>query len=452
MIQTDKISQVAVFDIELEKSILYCLIHSKDIQRYFLKIEQDDFYNLTNKAIFEELLKIYSKEKEVLPETIGNLKYNNNFLDILNHTSSIANFKNYFKRFKELSELRKAYKIANEIAVKVKERRTPREIKSYAITEFEKIKGMSDVRFEAQNDEIDEAFSDIIADSNLISVRSGYKTLDKIIRGFLKGSFNIIAAAQGMGKTSFVLNLINNICKKGKKVLFVSLEMDFELLHGKMISLISGVDFQKIVFDSQNLTDMEWKKVTDARADLSGYKLLRMGDDETTALDIEEVIKELKDIDIVFIDYLQRMKPNEAGKNLRETITNISRELSGLARKTGIPIVAVSSINRDYAKRDDREPRISDLKESGALEYDATTVLLMHRPCKFRDADSEKGENAEDFEKEAEIIIAKNRFGQDNLKINFYFDGAKGLLKEMQESRLLGKVIKYPVKEEEDDE
>lgn len=432
ILETNKISNLKIHNLELEKSILYCLLYGKKLQRNIYKIDKDDFYNLDNKKIFLEFKKIIDNGEVILPETIPDiLKRNKKYLEVITHTTQLTDFINILKKFKEISDMRKMQEIAYSISIKAQENKNPKEIRNWGINELKKINSNQEIEYKQQNEEIDTKFENILNDSDLVAVRTGYPRLDKITRGFLKSSFNIVASGQGLGKSTFILNIINHICyKQKKKVLLVSLEMDFDELHAKMISLISGVEFQKLVFESDKMISQEWQKVTNARAQTSEYDLYRIGEGETTPLDIEDTLRELKNVDIVFIDYLQLMSPNVSASTIREKITNLSRELKTLARKTKIPIVAISSINRDHSKRDDKKPKISDLRESGQLEYDAGLVLLLHRECKFRDANITKGENPEEFEKEAELIVAKNRFGEDNLIIKLYFDGAKSLIME----------------------
>lgn len=431
VLTTNKLTELPTHDTGLEKSVLYCLVHEKNIQHKIYKLGVEDFYNSDNRRIFQELKKITDMGEAIIPNTLPmSLKADKVFLDIVTQTTLISEFDSYLKKLKEISDTRKMQKIAYEVTVKAKEELNPQEIRGWAISQFDAVRGYSDIEFQKQTEDIDADLENVLNDNQLIAVKSGYLRLDKITRGFLKSSLNIVASAAGMGKSTFILNLINHICYKQKKrVLFVSLEMDYKELHGKMISLISGIGFQRLIFENDTLTTEEWDMVNNARAQISQYSLYRIGETETRPVDIEDVVKDLKDIDIIFIDYLQLMTPNIYANNIREKITELSRELKVLARKTKIPIVAISSINRDYSRRDDKKPRISDLRESGQIEYDAGTVLLLHRECKFRDA---KDENPIEFEKKAELLIAKNRFGEDNLIIDFYFEGARGRFTEME--------------------
>jgi replicative DNA helicase len=101
-----------------------------------------------------------------------------------------------------------------------------------------------------------------------------------------------------------------------------------------------------------------------------------------------------------------------------------------LAMKFDIPFVVINSINREYSQRTDFKPHISDLRNSGQLEFDADLVLLLHRPSVFREP--KNGENKEEFEHLANLIIAKNRLGEANIELDYHFDGERGRFKEME--------------------
>ena len=232
--------------------------------------------------------------------------------------------------------------------------------------------------------------------------------------------------------TTMMINLLTYACGKlDKKVLYIPLEMSYLSLQAKIISNISGVEFSKMMFRMTELNNDEWTKIHNARATISKFKISRLGQGNISTYDIRTRLKEEKDIDMVMIDYMQLLKPVLNGRSQYETISNISREIKILANEFNIPFVVISSINRDYSDRADYAPHISDLRGSGTIEFDADLVLLLHRLSAFREHDIKKGEIESEFKHRAELIIAKNRFGESNLKIELYFDGGKSLLKEM---------------------
>ncbi|WP_406607523.1 DnaB-like helicase C-terminal domain-containing protein, partial [Candidatus Infernicultor aquiphilus] len=185
-------------------------------------------------------------------------------------------------------------------------------------------------------------------------------------------------------------------------------------LYTKLISCISGISFSKMMFDMKSLNINEWKEINNTRAKIEQFKLLKLGEEEIKTSDIRAKIKEEKDIDIVMIDYLQLLKPADKGKTMYETISNISNELKILSSEANIPFIVIASINRDYADRRKKIPDISDIRGSGEIEYDADLVLLLYREAAFRKA--KDTENEKEFEHKGELIIAKNRYGESNLK------------------------------------
>lgn len=433
IVNTKQLDRMPISDVDLEKGILYQLLHKPAIQHRIYKLDANDFYNIDNKHIFGEFLKIIQAGEKLDPLTVPvELKRNKQFLSILNHTT-VTDFEAMLKKLKDYSDLRKIQYLSYKATVMAHENQPPAKIKNWLFEKVKAIRGLFDIDFKKQTDQIDAEFANMIDEPELIAVKTGYSRLDRIVNGFWKSSFNVIAAAQGMGKSSFVLNLVHHICSKQKKnVLYVSLEMDYTELHAKLVSMVSGVNFSDIIFNSHRLTDNQLRQITNARAAISEYGLYRIGENEHTPADIEAVLTELKNIDVVFIDYFQLMSPNINSPKLYDKMTALSRELKSLARRSHIPIVAISSISRKYADRPDKRPHISDLRETGQLEYDAGMVLLLHRESEFREANINEGEDPETFDKQAEVIVAKNRFGPSNKMIDFYFDGATGRFNEME--------------------
>jgi len=430
-IRTDVMSTTPIFDIELEKTMLYSLLWSQEAQSIFYKLSEDDFYVDRHKKIFRLFKSVIEKKYKLDPYIIpAEAKEDSAFVDIMTCRELTTGWENYYRRLVEISNLRKIQDIAYKTTVQAAEKKNVKSIKNFMLSKAAEITDDSMTEQSRQTKFVDDELESIMEDSTLIAVRTGFPRLDKYCKGFLRSSFNVIASYPRAGKSTFVLNMVKHICGiQGKRVLFVSLEMDFVELHAKLVSLISGVTFDRLIFEK--LSESEWQKVHQARAKIDEWKLYRMGEEETTPADIEMEIQK-NEVDIIFIDYLQIMNPNNSAKTMRENIVNLSRELKQVARKTKIPIVAISSINRSYAARESKKPVLSDLKESSQIEFDAGLVLLLHRESLFREANIADGENPEEFEKLAEVLISKNRFGIDNVSIDFYFDGAIGRFAEIE--------------------
>lgn len=241
-------------------------------------------------------------------------------------------------------------------------------------------------------------------------VPSGFAALDRITSGWQKGTLLILAARPGMGKTAFALTMARNIAVDFKKpVAIFSLEMSAMELVGRLLSAETRIPGRK--FKQGDLAPYEWEWLNSKAGNLaSGGKICI---DDTSALTMFELrakcrrLKQQHDIQMVFIDYLQLMRGDGSIKGNREQeISQISRQLKGLAKELKIPILALSQLSRAVETRSgEKKPQLSDLRESGAIEQDADMVMFIYRPEYY----GIHGENAP--EGAAELLIEKHRSG-----------------------------------------
>lgn len=236
-------------------------------------------------------------------------------------------------------------------------------------------------------------------------VGTGYFDLDEITGGFQGSQLIILAARPSMGKTALALNICEHvICDLKKAVLFVSLEMGELELVERLLSSRARVDGHKLR-TGKNLGQQDLVALGRGYAELRAAPLFI---DDTPARNMLQVtanarrLKLRQDIGLICIDYIQLVDSEESRDSRQEQIAKISRRLKQLARELNIPVVALSQLNRAVENREDRRPRMADLRESGAIEQDADLVLLLHRP-EYYDATDQPGV--------AELIIAKNRSG-----------------------------------------
>jgi len=241
---------------------------------------------------------------------------------------------------------------------------------------------------------------------------TGFKSLDKQTTGFHKSDFVIIAARPSMGKTSFALSIARNMAVNYEiPVGIFSLEMSKEQLAQRLLSMESGVDLYNI--RTGFLTSEEWERLTVAASRL--YKAPIIVDDETL-LDPRTLrakarrMKREYGVEVVLIDYLQLMHLKGQKESRQQEISEISRSLKLLARELDIVVIALSQLSRAVEQREDKRPRLSDLRESGAIEQDADTVIFIYREEYYK-SKKEKGESRIHEPHEAEIIIGKQRNG-----------------------------------------
>jgi len=214
----------------------------------------------------------------------------------------------------------------------------------------------------------------------LTGVPTGFTDLDEITCGLQKGELIVIAARPSMGKTSFMLNVAENVGMGNKiPVLMFSMEMSALQIAKNMLCSTAEVDAH--LMRTGMISDQDWVKLPMAMANLSESPI---SIDDTPGLGLLEIrakarrFKSQKNIQLIIIDYLQLMEGNSAESRQQE-ITSISRGLKSLARELNIPVVAISQLNRSVEQREGHKPRMSDLRESGAIEQDADVVMLLHR-------------------------------------------------------------------------
>ena len=266
---------------------------------------------------------------------------------------------------------------------------------------------------------------------------TGFRKLDGLLGGFRKGSYNLIAGDRSIGKSRFILNIVNYICDVlKKKVLIVSLEMGHPEILGNLISLNSGIDSSILLNPSIKKSENEIIKINEARAKIyNSYKLFF--DDHASRTDtflIEDLYNRIGGVDIIFIDYLGLLTPTIKGYSAYEVITNISRDLRSLSKRLQIPIVVISTLNRERLKRQDKRPNLSDLRDSGNIEYDVDLCLFLHREA-LDDYKSLKDNHipgqVDPADREVDLIVAKNRYGMDREAFKYDFDLKTGIFKEI---------------------
>lgn len=241
-----------------------------------------------------------------------------------------------------------------------------------------------------------------IAGGKVQAVTTGFNILDSYLNGGWKnGELILIGARPSVGKTSLALSFAENAAKEGKKVLFFSIEMNALDIFERLFSFVTGIPCSEVIqgkIDAERL-EKGFKKVS--KLDLKIAELAR-----ADSLEVIDVVKKVlldSQIDLIIVDYLQFLRDKSKSGNESIRVGTISKNLKMLARMTGIPVIAPAQLNRKSEDRAEKEPRLSDLRDSGNLEQDADIVLLLHRKI--------DGDNRN----EAKLIIAKNRKGQTGI-------------------------------------
>jgi replicative DNA helicase len=279
---------------------------------------------------------------------------------------------------------------------------------------------------------------------DITGIATGFKFLDRKIAGVHAGDLYIVAGRPGMGKTAFVLNMAVNVAQPrqrsvdntedpfpegpveepGHGVAFFSLEMPREQLASRLLASEARVDVSRL--RSGEMRRDDWNKLTEAAARLGRLPIWLDDTPALTLLDLRAKIRRLqadlkrgdasgpKDLGLVVIDYLQLMQGRRDAGSREQEISELSRGLKQLAKEMRVPVLALSQLNRSVETRTtkDKRPQLSDLRESGAIEQDADTIMFIYRDdYYFRDS-PEKGV--------AEVIVAKQRNGPTGtVKVKF---------------------------------
>ena len=417
------IKRVLPHSLEAEQSVIGSMLMDREaIITASEIVTADDFYQHQYGVMYESMVELFNegkpvdlvtlqnrlKEKDVPPE-VSSLEF---VRDIITTVPTSANVKYYATIVKEKAVLRRLIRVNEEIANDCYLGRDPLET-ILADTEkkiFDLLQSRSSgdfvpIRQVALNvlENIEKASK---TKETVTGVPTGFIDLDYKTSGFQPSDFILIAARPSMGKTAFVLNVVDHVAvKKGIPCMVFSLEMSNEQLVNRMLSMESNVDSQKL--RTGTLTDSDWDAVVEGVGIIGGSKLII---DDTPGISISELRSKCRKMKLehglgmVIIDYLQLMTGSgKSSDNRQQEISEISRSLKALAREMQAPVVALSQLSRACETRTDHRPMLSDLRESGAIEQDADVVMFLYRDD-YYNKDSEMKDMAE-------VIIAKQRNG-----------------------------------------
>ena len=408
---------------EAEQSVIGSMLMDRDaIIAASEIITPDEFYQHQYGVMFEAMVELFNegkpvdlvtlqdrlKEKDVPPE-VSSLEF---VRDIITTVPTSANIRSYANIVHEKAVLRKLIKINEQIAntcyagkEKLEDILAQTEKSIFDLLQARNSGDFVPIRQVALNvlEKIEVASRN---PGSVTGIPTGFIDLDYKTSGMQPSDFILIAARPSMGKTAFVLNLVDYVAVRNHMPCMIfSLEMSKEQLVNRMLSMESNVDSQKLRTGS--LTDADWDAVVEGIGIIGGSKLII---DDTPGISITELRSKCRKmkleygLSMVIIDYLQLMSGSgKSGDNRQQEISEISRSLKALARELNAPVVALSQLSRACETRQDHRPMLSDLRESGAIEQDADVVMFLYRDD-YYNKDTDKPNVAE-------VIIAKQRNG-----------------------------------------
>ena len=417
------LKRVLPHSIEAEKSVIGAMLMDKEAVTAALNmLTKEDFYSSQYAVIFESMAELFNegkpidlvvlqeklKEKNISPEIAGI-----DFIrDILTAVPTSANIRSYAGIVHEKAVLRRLIRVSEDIAnTCYADKEQLEDILANAEKNIFKVLQSKSSGTLKPIEKIEENVLNRIeevsrSNESVTGLPTGFIDLDYKTSGFQPSDLVLIAARPSMGKTAFVLNVVEHIAiRKNLPCMIFSLEMSAEQLVQRMLAMETGIDSQKLRVG--NLNDNDWEQLIRGVVQVGNSKIII---DDTPGISITELrskcrkVKLEKGLSLVIIDYLQLMTgSSRASENRQQEISEISRNLKSLARELQAPVIALSQLSRACETRTDHRPMLSDLRESGAIEQDADIVMFLYREDYYK-KDTE-------HINEAEVIIAKQRNG-----------------------------------------
>ncbi len=375
------------------------LIDGAHAQTVCRELREEDFSTIANRSIFRAINRLHDAGQAIDLVTVNaetNGEYSIHLSTLCSEVVTTANLPSYIDtlqkhtaRMRLKEGLQEAVKLADE---------GDDACFSTARAAVEKAAGGGSITAASAEEIVDDAIA-LLGDRSS-GIGTGYPTLNGMTRGLQPGQLVIVGARPSVGKTAFACNMAANMARRGSTVLMFSLEMGKEDILSRIL-LSEGKTSRREIFSG------ETTKVLSAAEEVRKWGLHIDDRSSPTAGQIASQAYKIRQksgkLDCIFIDYLGLIQTyKKSGKSRQEEVAEVSRAMKLLAREIGCPVVLLSQLNRMVEGRGNKEPFMSDLRESGAVEQDADLILLLHRPWLYDKSEDERS---------AKLIVAKNRNG-----------------------------------------
>ncbi len=408
-------------NLEAEESVLGSVMLSADAANLvFERLRAEDFYKPAHQVIFEAMVGLFDGNQPIDAITVadslrrsgqlermGGVNSLTTLLDGVPTTANVGYYADIVAETASRRRLLRAGSLVSQYALQ-----TEREIDDvldaaeseiFRVAEHQVGDGLAPVgpMLQATLERIEELGT---RGDEVTGQSTGFRDLDRRLAGLQPANLVVIAARPSMGKTALALNIAENVAGRGGTVAVFTLEMSREEVVQRLLSSMAGVDSHRL--RTGQLTPDLWNRVVRETSRL--YQMPMYVDDSPglTVTSIRAKCRRLarkQGLELVVVDYLQLMQGPGSSENRQQEIADISRSLKNLARELRIPVIAVSQLNRALEQRENKRPRLGDLRESGAIEQDADIVMFIYRDEYYNPGSEQPGL--------AEINIAKHRSG-----------------------------------------
>lgn len=413
-------------NLEAEQAVLgTILLQDKSLVKIIEFIEPDDFYRDAHKSIFGAMLRLFENREPHDLITVTNLLKDQNKLDQIGGPAYLASLTeiipfsgslvHHAHIIRKKSVLRKLIQTTSDVAARcyLEQDDIDTLVDEAEQTIFEIASSKKGQGFQSMSSIVPKALERIEMlyerQEHVTGVASGFTDLDHMTAGFQPSDLIILAGRPSMGKTALAMSMVQSAAIANEKkipVAVFSLEMSMEQLALRMLCSIGRVDSQRI--RTGRLQKRDWPNLTRATGMLSEANIFIDDTPGLTVLEMRAKARRLKsenDIGLVVIDYLQLMQGRSNIENRAQEISEISRSLKAMAKELDVPVIALSQLNRSLESRPDKRPKLSDLRESGAIEQDADVIIFIYRDEVYRPAEDNPNKGM------AEVIVGKQRNG-----------------------------------------
>ena len=413
---------------EAEMSVLgVAFLNNNEVSKIVEEVNEDMFYDDRNKKLFQAIKSLHEQSIAIDVTTVSNeLDKTKNFsavggieylTEVIDSVATAANLDYYINIIKEKAIVRNLINTATDIVTEAYEEED--NVTSLLDTAEKNILDVVRSRQTSEFVPISEALRsaqeqlEYLAQnkSTISGIETGFIDLDKATSGLHEGEMIVIAARPGMGKTAFALNIATHAAMTTKKAIAIfNLEMSKEQLVNRMLSALGGIEGKKLQNGQMMQTD--WKKYNEAMSQLADTNMYIEDNAGITSSDIRAKCRRLaskpEGLGLVIIDYLQLLTLGGKRPDSRQQeVSDISRSIKTMAMELKVPVIALAQLSRNAEKRENNEPMLADLRESGSIEQDADIVMFINRKDYYKAKEQlGKNDNAE-----TDIIIAKHRKG-----------------------------------------